>query len=119
MKLKDKIKELYHAGKTIEEMSDSFMMHPSQVIKLLGTARHKHYVYHQEERVYARRGNEEPVLAETLESPQAAFLKVDSIVNPDGHGHARFGPEGFHHEDFQSKISERCRDYVEAAYAKA
>jgi hypothetical protein len=82
---------------------------------------HEFYVYHDENRVYARRREEEAVLARTLDTPQDAHDLVQSIVNPDGLHckHKSLGEKGFHHPSFQEAISENCREFVEAAYANA
>ena len=82
---------------------------------------HQFYVYHEENRVMARKRGEAPVVALTLESAQDAHDKVQEIVNPDGIKHDDPSLEGigFHHLSFQAKISENCREFVEAAYAKA
>lgn len=81
-------------------------------------SRHEFYVYHDGADVFARRGSEPPVLAETCESPQAAHDKVQEVVNPTGRPHDKWGPRGFHEEAFQAAISGNCKEYVEAAYAK-
>lgn len=80
---------------------------------------HQFYVYHEENRVMARRGSEAPVVAETFETFQEAHDRVQEIVNPTGAPAAVFGPLGYNHPDFQAKISENCQAYVEAAYPKA
>lgn len=80
---------------------------------------HSHYVYHSENRVYARRGTEDPVLAKTCETAQEAYDFVQSIVNPQKllPTDAAFGNLGFNHPDFQAAIAGNCKDFVEAAYA--
>lgn len=85
---------------------------------------HAFYVYHEENRVMARRGAEPPVIAETCKDAQEAHDKVQAIVNPeDLHPHARLlgGPSGpgFLHPEFQVAISENCREYVLSAYERA
>ena len=84
-----------------------------------GTSIHEFYVYYQGATVFARRRSEPPVVAEECESPQAAHDRVQAIVNPEGKDHKAFGPRGFNEDSFVLGISERCREYVEAAYAKA
>ena len=80
---------------------------------------HQFYVYHQENRVYARRGKEEPVLLEACDTPQAAADLVQSIVNPTfvSERHPAFAGMGYVHPAFQAKISDNCRAAVETAYA--
>lgn len=81
---------------------------------------HEFYVYHQGATVLARRHREDPVVAEALESPQAAYDKVQSILNPAGLSAESIDPRlGFLAPAFQAQISERSREYVEAAYARA
>lgn len=79
---------------------------------------HEFYVYYEENRVYARMGEHKPVIAEIMETPQAAHDKVQSVVNPKGLPSAQIGPKGFNEDSFQKAISDNCRAYVEAAYAK-
>lgn len=80
---------------------------------------HTYYVYYEGNLVYARMENREPVLAETLKTPQEAHDKVQSIVNPGGRSAASFGPKGFLEAEFQGAISKNCEAYVVAAYAAA
>lgn len=80
---------------------------------------HEFYVYYDGSDVFARRRAEPPVLAETLDSPQAAHDRVQEIVNPDGKSPYSFGAKGFHEEAFQRAISDNCRAYVEEAYGRA
>ena len=80
---------------------------------------HEFYVYHEENRVMARRRTEAPVIAEEYESFQAAHDRVQEIVNPTKAPAAVFGPLGYNNPDYLAKISENCREFVEAAYAKA
>lgn len=78
---------------------------------------HPFYVYHEENRVMARRGAEAPVIAETCASPQEAHDKVQAIVNPGKRSHDSYGPKGFLADEFQSQISGNCEAYVTSAYA--
>lgn len=106
---------------------------------------HQFYVYHQGEKVFARRRNEEPVLSETLASPQAAHDFIQKVVNPTGIHHSKYdkfetrrvkvkneetGAEeeqevevnvgkGYNDPEFQASISANCEKYVNEAYAKA
>lgn len=80
---------------------------------------HSHYVYHSENRVYARRGSEAPVLATTCESAQDAYELVQSIVNPEKVHPATFGHLGYNHPDFQAAIGPNCKEFVEQAYSAA
>lgn len=105
---------------------------------------HEFYVYHTGEKVYARRRDEAPVLAETLKTPQEAAAKVQSVVNPANVHHSAYdkfetrrvkavNPEtgieeevdaqvnvglGYNDPDFQGRISANCEKYVNEAYAK-
>lgn len=86
---------------------------------------HEFYVYHDENRVMARMGEQAPVVAETLETPQAAHDKAQAIINPTGKAAADFkeidtlGREkGFHSAEFQDAISGNCEAYVKTAYKK-
>lgn len=92
---------------------------------------HQYYVYHEAEKIYARRGEDERVLAETAANPQEAYRKVQKIVNPKGLSAGDLDEEqtdkdgnvltvnvGFHQKEFQAAISDNCREYVVAAYAK-
>jgi hypothetical protein len=82
---------------------------------------HEFYAYHDGPKVYARWGNRKPVVAETLDSPQAAHDRVQEIVNPDGlrHDDRKLGNQGFNHPDFQAGLSARCEAFVRAAYGRA
>ena len=82
---------------------------------------HDFYIYHDENRVYARRGQDAPVLAQTCADPQAAADFVQSVLNPDDlrYDHKSLGGLGFGHRSFQERISPRCQEFVEAAYAAA
>ena len=80
---------------------------------------HEFYVYYAGKKVFARRGDEAPVVAEVCASPQAAHDRVQEIVNPGGKRPEAFGPAGFNEAAFQKRVSENCRGYVEAAYRKA
>lgn len=82
---------------------------------------HSHYVYHSENRVYARRGEEAPVLATTCESAQEAYELVQSIVNPNKllPTDPAFEDKGFNHPEFQAQIAPNCQAFVEQAYAAA
>ncbi len=80
---------------------------------------HQFYVYHDGPSVFARMGAKAAVLAETCASPQAAYDRVQSVVNPLGkrHDDPAFEGRGFHHPAFQSAISANCEAFVKAAYA--
>lgn len=84
---------------------------------------HQYYVYHEENRVMARMGDNEPVVAETLDTAQAAEMKVQTIVNPEGKKPDDFAEVnaaghklGFLSKEFQDAISPNCEAYVKAAY---
>lgn len=79
---------------------------------------HEFYVYHSEGVVLARKLGQRPVVAEEFATAQAAHDRVQQIVNPDGLTAADLGWAGFNSPKFQNEISDNCRDYVEAAYAK-
>jgi len=103
--------------------------------------KHAYYVYHQENRVMARRGSEEPVVAmvckpitikdeksgeETVieTAAQVAHDEVQKIVNPKQLDPQRLKDAkgrvvGFHQAEFQAAISANCRVFVEEAYARA
>jgi hypothetical protein len=95
---------------------------------------HAFYAYHDENRVMARMGDRDPVVAQECETPQEAHDLVQKIINPTGLRHddpslqteTPDHPEprmrkatGFHHPSFQDKISDNCESFVKAAYAKA
>lgn len=79
---------------------------------------HKYYVYHEGNVVYARMDDQERVVVETCETPHAAYLFVQKIVNPDRlqHDDAVLEGRGFNHPEFQEAISENCKATVLAAY---
>lgn len=85
---------------------------------------HAFYVYYEGNKVMARRGLERPVVAETLKTPQDAYDKVQSIINPAGRAAESFAEVdslgrkmGYHSKEFQQAISGNCKSYVEKAYA--
>lgn len=80
---------------------------------------HTYYVYYEGSLVYARMEDREPVLAETMKTPQEAHDKVQTIVNPGGRAASSFGHKGFLEPEFQAAISDNCKAYVVAAYAAA
>lgn len=80
--------------------------------------KHKYYVYHDGETVFARMDDLEPVILEKCETPQAAYGRVQSIINPENHRHDEYGEKGFNAEAFQSAISRHCETAVKAAYAQ-
>lgn len=79
---------------------------------------HEFYVYYDGPKVYARMGEQEPVVVEEFDTAQEAHDRVQSIINPDG-----LRPEqvheklGFLSPEFQEGISVRCEEYVRAAYS--
>lgn len=86
---------------------------------------HQYYVYYAENRVYARCGDKEPVLAETCKTPQEAHDKVQAILNPtkrDPHSFTEVDKKGnrmgFLSKEFQTAIAGHCEQYVKAAYGK-
>lgn len=80
---------------------------------------HRFYVYYSGADVLAREGDRDPIVAETLDSPQDAHDRVQSIVNPEGRRPADFGPLGFNDPAFQDAISGNCEEYVRRAYSAA
>ena len=86
---------------------------------------HEFYVYHSENRVMARMGDQEPVVAKTCKTAQEAHDEVQAIINPQKKLPSDFGKDsigrdmGFHHPDFQNAISGNCEAFVKAAYAAA
>jgi hypothetical protein len=94
---------------------------------------HEFYIYHDGSDVYARRRDEPPVLAESFDTPQQAYERVQEIINAEGgqpakdqdgrsytiYSYHRFGIQGFHDPRFQATISDNCRAYVEEAYGRA
>lgn len=92
-------------------------------------SQHEFYVYHQAEIVYGRMGDRERVVIEVCESPQAAYEKVQSIINPENLPASHFKEErtdkngvtqivevGYHSKEFQDKISQNCESVVKTAY---
>jgi len=98
------------------------------------TDQHEYYLYHEENRVYARMGDKPRVLVKEfaldadhgkdidglpITANQAAHNFVQSIINPDGVGSHTYGKLGFLHPDFLAQVSPRCEATVKAAYAAA
>ena len=77
---------------------------------------HKFYIYHDDNIVYARMGERDPVVAYTCENAQEAYEKVQSIINPERRSAESFGSQGFNSDEFQTSISENCKSVVKAAY---
>lgn len=86
---------------------------------------HQFYVYHDENRVMARMGVKEPVVAETMQTAQEAHDRVQQIINPTGRTADSFEEKdaydlkkGFDSFEFQAAISGNCEAYVKDAYKK-
>lgn len=84
---------------------------------------HAFYVYHDGNKVMARMGDNAPIVAETLDTAQAAYDKVQSIINPTGRAPDSFAETnaagqkmGFLSKEYQDAISPNCEAYVKAAY---
>lgn len=99
------------------------------------THQHEHYLYNEENKVFARTLGQERVLAKEfaldadhgkdiddlpITANQAAYNYVQAVINPDDvDAQRKYGKRGFLHPDFLALVSERCRPVVEAAYAAA
>lgn len=86
-------------------------------------SKHAYYIYHEGQNVHARMGERERVLVEKCKTPEAAFEKVQSIINPTGRTADSFAEVdklgrqlGYLSAEFQNAISKNCEKFVKAAY---
>lgn len=77
---------------------------------------HKYYVYHDDNKVFARMEDKEPILLKEFETSGEAYTAVQSVLNPDSKDCLFWGPEGFNSKAFQESISGSCEKIVKAAY---
>lgn len=110
-------------GESVPAIAEALGVSYLKAAEAVGTLRHRYYVYCSGASVFARFENQEPKLVETCSDPQAAYDKVQSIVNPSGAEHTAFAEVdengnalGFLSEEFQSQISSNCESVVKAAY---
>lgn len=92
-------------------------------------SQHQFYVYYKKNEVFARMGNQPPVVARKCVSPAVAQEFVQSIINPQRLRPSDFQRRnekgeivsdlGFNDPEFQKMISPNCEEFVKAAYADA